>query len=150
MAAICVALVVAALLYWQATHGGIVSHHLLNRADLPAISDAWGLLWMPITTWVAVWRMQKRLAAKPQARGQMIAGFGVAVLVGGALAMSFSVGAESTTSLNFMMLLVAAVALPVYRAECVLGFVLAMLPVFGTMLPSIVAAVVGSASFALH
>ena len=28
-----------ALLAWEHTHGGIQSHHILHRADLPAVSN---------------------------------------------------------------------------------------------------------------
>ena len=38
-------------LAWEHFHGGVVSHHLLNRADLPAISNAWGAVFLPALAW---------------------------------------------------------------------------------------------------
>ena len=35
-------------LVWEYSQGGVVSHHLLARKDMPAISNGWGLLVMPI------------------------------------------------------------------------------------------------------
>ena len=34
-------------LAWEHFHGGIASHHFLNRADMPAVSNGWGLLLLP-------------------------------------------------------------------------------------------------------
>ena len=47
-----VALAELAHLAWEHLHGGVASHHLLNRADLPAISNAWGALFLPALAWV--------------------------------------------------------------------------------------------------
>ena len=42
-----VTLAESAHLAWEHFNGGVASHHFLNRADLPAISNAWGLLLLP-------------------------------------------------------------------------------------------------------
>lgn len=35
------------LLAWEYTHGGVVSHHFLDRRDMPAISNWWSLAVLP-------------------------------------------------------------------------------------------------------
>lgn len=37
-----VVLCIWSLLIWQHFHGGVPSHHLLHRSDLPAVSNWWG------------------------------------------------------------------------------------------------------------
>lgn len=150
-----VALAVLAHLAWDATHGGIPSHHLLNDAALPAVSNAWGAVLLPALAWWLTGRIQQRVARlraqglRARAAWRRIAvGFGLGMAVGLTLAVAFTVGAQAVASATFMGLLIAALVLPVYRAECVLGFVLAMAYTFGPVLPVGIAAVIAGASFA--
>lgn len=144
----------AAHLAWDHVHGGIPSHHLLNRADLPAVSNAWGLLVLPLLTWWLVGRLQSRLASA-RVRGDGVArtqvvmqiGFAVAAAVGITLAAAFTLDMQSVASAVFMGTLVTALVLPVYRAECVLGFVLAMAWTFGPVLPVLIASVIALGSY---
>lgn len=47
LAAIAASLV-ALHLGWEWSQGGIQSHHFLADASMPAFSNAWGLLWLPL------------------------------------------------------------------------------------------------------
>ena len=49
-----------------------------------------------------------------------------------------------------MGMLLLALMLPVYRAECVLGFVLGMTFTFGAILPTVVASVIAAFSALVH
>lgn len=61
-------------LAWQHLHGGIASHHILDRADLPAISNGWSGLVIPCWpgsssgAFTGGWR-----AASPCRRGRIFA-----------------------------------------------------------------------------
>ena len=141
----------AAQLAWEHAHGGVVHHHLLNRADLPAISNGWGLVLLPALTWYLLGRVLQRSA--PQASGspeavppRIVAAFAGSLLFGLLLSSSFAAGLSSLTDLLFQGLLVLALLLPVYRAECVLGFVLGMSFVFGVALPLLVATIIAALS----
>ena len=57
-----VTLLILGLLLWQNFHGGVPSHHILNRADLPEISNWWGGLVLPILTWVLLRKIEKRIS----------------------------------------------------------------------------------------
>ena len=143
-------LLIAAQLAWDHTHGGIPSHHFLQRADMPALSNGWGLLLLPVLTWLLVGRMQRRRAADPaRARGIGI-GFAVALLFGIALSVGFKLGADSLTGALFIAMWLLAAVRPVYRAECVLGFVFGMSTTFGAVLPALVAGVVAGVSALLY
>jgi hypothetical protein len=129
----------------------------LNRADLPAISNWWGALLLPALTWFLTGRIRKHRVARPGGRGRVpmlprsvVAGFGVALLLGVLLAVSFAGGARSITPVLFQAILVAAVFLPAYRAECLLGFVLGMTPVFGAVLPTAIGSIIAAGSALVH
>ena len=47
-------------LAWEALHGGIRVHHLMQRADLPALHNAWGLLVLPLLAGWAVTRVDRK------------------------------------------------------------------------------------------
>ncbi|MBL8523441.1 MAG: hypothetical protein JNN20_07125 [Betaproteobacteria bacterium] len=144
-------------LAWEHTHGGIVSHHFLARADMPAISNAWGLILLPALTWFLAGRIQRRVAlhssstaAKPEFPKSIVIGFVATLLFGAALSVAFVGGYKDITSYLFFGMLLSAVVLPVYRAECVLGFVLGMTLTFGAILPTIIGAIIATVSAALH
>ena len=143
-------------LAWEHFHGGIASHHFLNRADMPAVSNGWGLLLLPAISWflggIALRRSIATAAAVTinapggqaeaagLARGVFV-GFFAGLLFGASLAATFSLGYHDVTSILFFGMLLLALVFRVYRAECVLGFVLGMTFTFGAILPALVASV---------
>lgn len=145
------AVLVAALhLGWELTHGGVRSHHLLARDDLPAISNWWGLLTLPLLGWLASRVVTGRARADEGAVARAAAGFAGAALVGVALSASFAAGYEPVASGIFFGALASGLVLPIYRAEYVFGFVLGMTFVFGAVLPLIAASVAAAVSAAAH
>lgn len=134
---------------WEALHGGIQTHHLLQRADLPAVSNAWGLLVLPLLAAWAAGRWPADRAATRE-RGWVMLGLAVPWLV--ALAMSWSMAQElsGVTELLFMGLLAAAVVLPGYRPECLLGFVLGMSWTIGAVLPTVIGGLIAGVSWTLR
>ncbi len=144
-------------LAWEHFHGGVASHHVLRRADLPAISNWWGAVVLPLLTWFLTGRIQKRVGARAAGvqtvaglPGSVVAGFGGALLVGAVIAGSFAIGAQGITSWAFQAMLVLAVLLPAYRAECLLGFVLGMTLTFGAVLPTAIGSIVAAGSALIH
>ena len=144
-------------LAWEHFHGGVRSHHILNRADLPAISNAWGMLLLPALTWLLTGRIQRRVALQSSANTvaptmplSIIAGFLVALLVGIALSVAFTMGNEAAASYIAQGIIVLAILLPIYRAECLLGFVLGMTFTFGGVLPTAIGSVFAALSAVMH
>jgi hypothetical protein len=154
-------------LAWEHFHGGIISHHILNRADLPSISNAWGLLLLPALTWFLIGRvlirntMQNTPPSATQTSTQtatqtaglpnsVIIGFKIALLFGVVLSSCFANRYKTITEYLFLSILLLALILPVYRAECVLGFVIGMSFVFGVILPTGIATIIASISMLLH
>lgn len=126
----------------EALGGGVQAHHLLNRADMPAISNWFGLLTLPAIGF----------ALGLRARGQgrftraMWTGLIQSFLYGTALATGFEFGAQAVMQTLFFGLFVVAVLAPIHRAECIAGFVAGMAFTFGGVLPLLVALVFAAVS----
>ncbi|MES2797595.1 MAG: hypothetical protein V4683_16630 [Bacteroidota bacterium] len=137
-----VSLAICGLLAWDYFHGGVPAHHILNKKDLPEISNWWGGLLLPSLTWFLVYSIQKRekLTNKNWAS---FSNFPKKIIYGfaGALALSLSIAVLFTFDVHGIpgYLLMAALAFsffyPIYRAECLIGFVIGMTYTFGGVLP---------------
>jgi hypothetical protein len=142
---------------WELTQGGIVSHHILNMPDLPAISNAWGVLILPLFTWFLSGFISNRL---PQSPGEqtmtskpvlaILGGFLGALIAAVLLSVAFTAGNEDGAFYVLVGILLAALIFPVYRAEYLLGFVHGMMFTFGAVLPMIVGLIIAALSAALH
>ncbi len=134
-------------------NGGVQSHHVLNRADLPAISNWLGAALLPALTWFLTGRISKRTTFHSINNGSssraligMAAGFVASLTFGVVLSVAYTHDYSAISSNMFLGALVIALFLPVYRAECVLGFVLGMTFTFGAVLPTIVGSVIAAIS----
>lgn len=140
---------------WEHSHGGVPAHHLLNNPELPAISNWWGLLLVPLLVWFLVGRVQRRAASLMQDGSrerflkQVCLRFGAALLWGAALAIAFTLGHPAVNPI-FFGAFAASLFVHAYRAEYVLGFALGMTFTFGAVLPVLVASVIAACSFAVH
>jgi len=142
-------------LAWEHVHGGIIRHHILNRSDLPAISNGWGIVLLPVLTWYLLGRINRRSAPPVGGRTgalprSVMVGFAGALLFGILLSSCFALRHTTLTEYLFQGLLLLALLLPVYRAEGVLGFVLGMTFVFGAVLPTAIASIIAALSMLLH
>ncbi|WP_020652400.1 hypothetical protein [Massilia niastensis] len=141
-----IAVAYALLLAWQHFNGGVPAHHLLARADLPSISNWWGLVSLPLLAWLALGRIERRQEdADPSPAG----GFTCALLFGALLAFFFAMGRGDMCEYLVQGLPLIALLYPVYRAECVLGFVLGMTHTFGPVLPIVAAAIFALGAYVL-
>jgi hypothetical protein len=144
-------------LAWEHFHGGVTSHHILHRADMPAISNWWGALVLPALTWFLTGRIQRRIALHSESSGErstvpvsVVAGFVGALLFGISLSVAFTNNFESIATYLFQGALLLAILLPIYHAEYELGFVLGMTFTFGAVLPTVVGSVIGALSAVVH
>ena len=129
-------------LLWEYFNGGVTTHHLLARADLPGISNWWGLLTIPVLAWITLTRIEVRRKKSPlnptDFSGQVIRGFLGGLIYGLFLAMLWEFDMEAYMSYALLLPLGLALVFPVYRAECLLGFVLGMTYTFGGVLPLLI------------
>lgn len=134
-------------LTWEHFHGGVRTHHFLQLAYMPGISNGWGLLLLPVLTWFLTGRIQQR---SEEPAMPIIIGFVSAFAFGIALSAAFMLGNENISAFLFFTILLSAIVLPVYRAECVLAFMLGMTFTFGAILPTFIASVIAAISAAAH
>ena len=130
-----------ALLLWDYFHGGVPSHHLLQNKDLPSFSNWWGGILLPLLTWFLLYRSQVRLAKEASSSvvpSSFVAYFVGALLFGMVLSVFFTLGNQDVPFYMLVGLLVLAFFLPIYRAECFLGFALGMTFTFGGVLPILI------------
>lgn len=126
------------LLIWNHFNGGVPAHHILNRDNLPEISNWWGGLILPALTLFLVYRIQKRLIHNKSTSLISISyGFFFALLFGILLSLFYTIGHSNISSGMMKGLFLLALFFPVYRAECLLGFVIGMTFTFGAVLPTI-------------
>lgn len=141
------------MLAWEHFHGGVRAHHLLANPDLPAVSNWWGLLLLPVLTWWTVGRAQRRseraaLAGQP-VRPAPLTAFLCALAYGAMLAGLFAAGSPLVDYL-FLGLLALALVVPLWHAEYLLGFVLSMNFVAGPILPAMFGALIALLSWLVH
>jgi hypothetical protein len=139
-----VTLAIWALLLWDFYHGGVPSHHILQNKDLSKFSNWWGGLLLPLFTWLLLYRSQVRLQKETSATtwtSRIIYAFVGALLFGVVLSIFFTIGNHEVPFYMILALLVLSIFLPIYRAECLLGFVLGMTYTFGGVLPIIIGTV---------
>lgn len=147
---------VALHLAWELMHGGVASHHFLARADMPSISNWWGIVLVPVLAWFVTGRVLGRAAPGQNREGLIRANirgalpaFCGALVYGGMLALSYTFGFGFEQYL-FLALFAIGLVLPIYHGEYILGFVLGMMVTFGSILPVIVAAVLATFSWLAH
>jgi hypothetical protein len=125
------------LLLWQHLHGGVPAHHVLARADMPAISNWWGLLVLPALTWVLAGRIERRRRHAPESVRSSLPPFVAALLFGAVLAWCVDAGHGGICDYMVMALAPLAMFYPLHRAECILGFVVGMSLFIGAILPTV-------------
>lgn len=138
-----VTLAIWSLLAWNHYHGGVPSHHILAREDLPSFSNWWGGLLLPLLTWFLLYRIKKRLfpnnVENPEALksfNEIRNGFLGSLLFGVLLSCFFTLGYANVSGYMVIALFILALFFPIYRAEYLLGFVIGMTFTFGAVLPT--------------
>lgn len=139
-----VTLVIFGLLFWQHLHGGVPSHHILQRADFPEISNWWGGLLLPVLTWLALGRIEKRLNKQVLSMQtidnqniKILGRFFLGITLGLLIAVSFTNDYQLFLDNVPFVLLLLSLLIPIYYSEFMLGFILGMSYTFGAFLPTV-------------
>lgn len=142
-ATILVTIFIISILVWEKLHGGVITHHILQRSDLPGISNWWGLVLLPLISWNCFNKIQKRCQVQEQVPvnkeriiKNSVLGFGGALIFGVVLAVAFSAGYNNFINYQVDCLLLLFFFVPIYRPEYLFGFVLGMTFTFGAILPT--------------
>ena len=145
------------LLIWQFFHGGIPRHHILDRKDLPEISNSWGGLLLPLLTWFLLGRIERRYSQRGTKHQQdsnryikIIGLFFVGLILGILLAVSFTNDYKAFLDNVLYVILILSLLLPIYYAECILGVILGMTYTFGAILPTAFMLIMAALGFLLY
>jgi len=135
-----VAVFVLSLLLLEHFRGGVISHHLLARKDMPKISNWWGILIVPLITWILLTLIQKRHKRsthnQKSVSKQEIYGFIGAFVFGFIITVLFY-NAPELPGYLLLVTFVLALFIRIYRPEYYLGFILSMTYGFGGIIPVI-------------
>jgi hypothetical protein len=138
-----VACFIFVFLLWDHFHGGVPSHHILHQKELPAISNWWSGLLLPILTWILLGRIGKRLVkqavstrlpGRQYLRTCMI--FFIGLALGGLISISFVNDYKPVLDNVLYAFLIISLIIPIFYSEFILGFVLGMTITFGAILPT--------------
>lgn len=146
-----VILTIWSLLIWQYFHDGVPSHHFLQSADYPAMSNWWGGLLLPILSWGLLARIKNRLIKSSPESVALLSkkaaiSFVISLVYGAILSLTFLYGYSDVSAVLFPGILFFALFFRVYREEFILGFILSMSFVFGAILPIIFGTVIATCS----
>lgn len=140
-------------LLWEHLNGGVVSHHLLNRADYPSISNWWGIIILPCLAWFSATRIKKRIrfhsdaeAAADAIPNGILAGFFTMLVLSALQSGAFLFGYEDVTLYLLLTTFAIGLFFPLYRAEAIVGHVLGSAFVFGPVIPLIVVLIIATVS----
>ncbi|WP_052750240.1 hypothetical protein [Arsukibacterium sp. MJ3] len=144
-------------LLWEHLNGGILGHHLMHHSDYPLISNWWGLLILPFLAWLSTVRIEKRVTLQSGdapvrtkiLRVVLIGFFGMLVL-SLVQSLSFSIGYENVAIYLSLGLVVVGLFLPIYRAECIFGYVFGSIVFTGAVIPLIGILVIAGISWFSH
>lgn len=150
VATVLVVAIVTSVLMWQQLHGGVPAHSFMARDDMPAISNWWGILTLPLVTWLALGSVTARVArGDVTTRTASLSAVGAAIY-GAILATAFALGYSDIPRLQVNAAPLLALAFPIYRAEYIWGFVLSLSYTFGGVLPLLIAGVLALLGVVLH
>jgi len=136
---IAITLLLGSLLGWQYFNGGIPSHHILQQKDLPAISNGWGIIVLPLLSWMLLNRVEKRRAPVYQKKWFRAALplLSAGLLIGVGIAVAFTNDYQPVLeNVPYLFLLISCI-IPIFYSEFILGFVIGMSYTFGVLLPTV-------------
>lgn len=152
-----VALFIWTLLLWDYTHNGVPSHHILANKDLPALSNWWGGLLLPLLTWFLLHRIQIRIDRETSDHSDVekelktaFYRFAASLLFGLLLSMFFTYGYPNICGYMILALFPIGLFFRIYRAEYLLGFVMGMSFTFGGVLPTAIGSILVLAGAILY
>lgn len=152
-----VTILIFGLLFWQYFHSGVPSHHILQRKDLPEISNWWGGLLLPVLTWILLGRIEKRInkqdSITQQTKNQNIKIIGLFLLgliLGISIAVSFTNDYKLFLDNVLYVLLLFSLIFPIYYSEFILGFIIGMTYTFGAILPTIFILIIAALGFLIY
>lgn len=152
-----ITILIFGLLFWEHFHGGVPSHHILQRKDLPEISNWWGGLLLPVLIWILLGRIEKRLDKQDSSMQptknpyiKFIGLFLCGLIFGISIAASFTNDYKLFLDNALYILLILSFIFPIYYSEFILGFIFGMTYTFGAILPTFFILIIAALGFLVY
>lgn len=152
-----VAILIFGLLIWNYFHGGVPSHHILDKKNLPAISNWWSGIFLPILTWILLTGIKTRIQKQPYPHEQYkslmtntLVRFAIGLIFGIILSVSFIYNFKPFMGNVLYLLLIISFFVPIFFSEFILGFVLGMTYIFGAILPTAFILIMAAGGFIIY
>ena len=149
-----ISIAIWALLVYDFLHNGVPSHHILNKKDLPEISNWWGGILLPILSYLVFSRIENRDNLKKETLSklpkQVSIGFVVALIMSILISTFFTYDHADIPFYLLVSILVSSIFYPIYKAECLLGFVIGMTFTFGAVLPTGIGSILAIIGFMIY
>jgi len=123
---------------WDYFNGGVPVHYVLANNELPGISNWWGLLTVPILSWVLLSLIYNKIESESTSKSHLnkvIFSFIMSLLFGVLLSAFWEFKMDFVTQYLILLPIILSVFVKVHKPECLLGFVLGMVYTFGGVLP---------------
>jgi hypothetical protein len=146
---------ILSLLLWEHFHGGVPGHYVLQRKDLPEISNWWGALLLPALTWILLTRINRRIKKQaPESENttevlKILRLFIIGLIFGLVLAISFTYSFKLFLDNVLYIILILGLIVPIFYSEFILGFILGMTYTFGAVLPTAFVLLIATLGFLL-
>ncbi len=150
------ALITALHILSEYLQGGVVTHYPLADASNPPISNWWGLITLPVLSWLVLEAKQRTSVHRPKSNPP-VAGIPLqrTYLVGGlvfglTMGVLWELGREDILQYFILLPWLAAPLVRIYLPETTLGFVLGMMYTFGGVLPIAFALVIQTIGYIIY
>ncbi|MFT7015875.1 MAG: hypothetical protein ACJAY7_001822 [Pseudohongiellaceae bacterium] len=145
-----------ALILWEYSNGEVATHYFGADSSNPGLSNWWGLVTIPILTWLALGLIEKRTAKEARDReasnnitlekNHFVGG----LVFGLTAALLWELGQQEYLPYVMLSPWVLSLFLRIYLPETTMGFVLAMMVTFGAVLPIVFSVVIQTIGFVIY
>jgi hypothetical protein len=152
-----ISILILGLLIWDYFHDGVPSHHILDQKNLPAISNWWSGILLPILTWILLGKIKSRIENQTKIDSQyksaitrVLVRFSIGLVFGIILSVSFINNYKPFLDNVLYLLLILSFIAPIFFSEFILGFVLGMTYTFGAILPTAFILIMAAIGFVIY
>ena len=152
-----ISVLILGLLIWDYFHDGVPSHHILDQKNLPAISNWWSAILLPILTWILLGKIKSRIENQTKIDSQyksaitrVLVRFSIGLVFGIILSVSFINNYKPFLDNVLYLLLILSFIVPIFFSEFILGFVLGMTYTFGAILPTAFILIMAAIGFVIY
>lgn len=130
-----VSILMWAFLAWDHFHGGVPTHYILHNDDYPGFSNWWGAITIPLVTWGLLHLINRRVHNQEKDQTSSILYGFIGHLVFAVVLSYFFITGSDMPGYLALGHIALSFFIPLYRAECLLGYILGMVFIFGSILP---------------